>query len=132
MWYTNTRKEQTKVIVNFSDGGDGGTRVSRGGFLVDRNSWREAGDGVKIWFIHHAEKHPGIGGERLNVTPLSFSIDSIKSEAGFTGTGKTSDDDKLVAWDIEVDIFKVVLPSSAHLNAIIGGSALHFDSPFRQ
>ena len=100
--------------------------------MVDRNSWREAGDGVKIWLIHHTEKHPGIRGERFNVAPLSFGIDGIKSEAGFTRTGKTSNDDKFVAWNVEVDIFKVMLPGTAHLNAIIGGSALHFDSPFRQ
>ena len=100
--------------------------------MVDRNSWREAGDGVKVWLIHYAEEHPSIRGERLDITPLSFGIDGVKGEAGFTGTGKTSDDNKLIAWYVEVDIFQVMLPGSAHLNAIIGGSALHFDSPFRQ
>ena len=84
MWYTDASKQKAEIIINFGDRSNGGTWVAAGRFLINRNGWTEAGDGVNVWFIHHAKEHTGVRTERLDITALAFGVDGIKSQAGFT------------------------------------------------
>ena len=48
---TDTRIQQSQVVVNFRDGTDGGTRVFRCGFLVDGNGGGQTLNRVKLGLI---------------------------------------------------------------------------------
>ena len=38
--HADARVKQAQIIVDLSDGADGGTRIATGGFLIDRDRWR--------------------------------------------------------------------------------------------
>lgn len=50
MWNSYAGIQQSKIIINFRHGSDGGTRVPVRRFLIDRNSRRQAFDAVHIRF----------------------------------------------------------------------------------
>ena len=74
-------EEQAQIVVDFRHGADGRTRVAAGALLVNRDRRGEAVDMIDIRLLHQAEELPGIGGERFDVPPLPFRIDSIEGEA---------------------------------------------------
>ena len=59
--------------------------------------------------MHEPEKLAGIRREGFDIPALPFGIERIKRKRGFTGAGDARDHNKLVAGDLHVDIFKVVL-----------------------
>ena len=115
-------EEQAQVVVDFGDGADGGTRVMRGGFLLDGDGGREAFDVIHIGLVHDGEKLARVSGKRFDVAPLSFGVDSVKGERGFAAAGKAGDDDKLVARQVKVDIFQIVSACAAY------GDGVHVSS----
>ena len=119
----NAGKEQTEIIINFGDSGDGGTGVAAGGLLINRDGGRETGDRVHVGLVHHAEKHAGVAGEALHIAALTFGVDGIKSEAGLAGAGETGHHDQLIARNVHVEIFEIVLtrPADADVVVVKGG-----------
>ena len=51
----------------------------------------------------------GVGGERLDVPPLSFGVQRVERERRFPRSRDARDDDELVPGDRDADIFEVVL-----------------------
>src|SRR5437899_9991249 len=74
------RVNDAKIIVNFGNGADGGTRRTRGGLLLDGNGRREPLDDVDLGALHLFEELPRVRRERCHVTALSFGINSVKGE----------------------------------------------------
>src|SRR4030095_5807527 len=68
------RKQNAQVIVNFCRRGDGRARIRAGAALLNRDRGRKTFDEIDVWLFHLIKKLPGISGEALDVTPLSFSI----------------------------------------------------------
>ena len=106
--YANTRKKKTQIIINFSYRCNRRAWIARSRFLVNRNSRREASNHIDVWLIHHTEKHTSVARKRLDITALTFSINRIKSKTRFTGTRKTSNNNKFVARNIYVDVLQVI------------------------
>ena len=71
---------------------------------------------IHIGLVHHIKELTRIGGQAFDVAPLSFSIDRVKREAGFAGTGQPRDHHKFVAWNINVDILEVMFARTAHFD----------------
>ncbi len=44
--------EEAEVVIDFSDGADGGAGAAAGGFLLDRDGGGEAVDGVDVGTLH--------------------------------------------------------------------------------
>src|SRR2546426_1631419 len=88
---------------------DGGTRRARGGFLLDGDRGRKAFDHVDFRPLHLIEKLPRVGGERFDVAALTFRVNRIKRERGFSRAGKAGDDREGVPRNFDADIFQVVL-----------------------
>ena len=59
--------------------------------------------------MHKPEELPGIRRQGFDIPALSFGIERVKRKRRFTGAGDARDHDKLVAGDLHVDIFQVVL-----------------------
>src|SRR5690606_18578893 len=117
--------QQAKVVVDLGDGADGRSRVAVGGLLVDGDRGREALDEVDVGLVHLAEELAGVGRQRLDVAALALGEDGVEGQTRLARAGQTGEHDQTVAGQIEVDPFQVVLPRSAHGEAI-----RHQVSPF--
>ena len=91
--FTDACIEQAQVIVDFSDGANGGARIVRGGFLFDGNGRRQPLDMIDVRLFHHRQKLPRISRQRFHVAPLTFGVNGIERERRFTGTGQPRDHD---------------------------------------
>ena len=112
--------EEAEVLVDFGGGGDGGAGVGGGGALFDGDGGGKAFDVVNVGFLELFEELAGVGGEALDVFALTFGVDGVKSETGFTGTAQAGDDDELVARQCEVNVLEVVLPGAGDDDGIFG------------
>ncbi|MNM75939.1 hypothetical protein D3C81_877420 [compost metagenome] len=100
--------KQTQVVVDFSDGADGRTRVVRGRLLLDGNRRRQTFDGVDVGFFHHRQELPGIGRQRFDIAALAFGVQGIEGQGRLAGTGQAGNDDQLVPGQGQVDVLQVV------------------------
>ncbi|MCY1229333.1 hypothetical protein D9M72_416970 [compost metagenome] len=105
----DAREEQAHVVVDLGDRADRRARVARGRLLLDRDRRRQAVDLVDIRLLHHLEELTRIGRQALDIAALPFGIDRIEGERGLAGAGKSGHHDQLVARQIEVDAFQIVL-----------------------
>src|SRR5690606_27010408 len=64
--------KQTQIVVNLGDGAYRRTWVMTNAPLVDGNRRAQPFDLVYGWLLQLAEKLPGVGRERLDITALSF------------------------------------------------------------
>ncbi len=117
------RKQQAQVVVNFGDRAHGGTRVVRGGLLLDGNRGRQALDHVDVGLVHQLQKLPGVGGQAFHITALPLGIERVKGQRGLAGTAQAGDHHQLVARNIEVDILEVVRARPADADALGGQHA---------
>ena len=76
---------------------------------------------VDIRFSHHIKKLPGIGRQAFDIAALTLGIDGVKGEAGFSRSGQTGDHHQLVARDLDIHTFEVVLARAAHLDELLFG-----------
>ncbi len=111
-------KEQAQVVVDLSDRSDRRTWVMGGTLLVDGNSRGEPFDVIHIRFLHLTKELAGIGGERLNIPPLTFGKDGVEGQRGFTGTGETGDYHQLVAWNFHRNILQIMFACTHHADYI--------------
>ena len=61
IWRTDTRIEQTQVVIDLSCCPHSGTRILTGRFLVNGNGWTQSVNRIHIWFFHISQKLTGIG-----------------------------------------------------------------------
>ena len=93
--------EKAKVVVDFGDGADSGSRAAAGGFLLDGDGGAEAFDGIDIGPLDLVEKLASVGGKSLHVAALAFGIDGVEGERGLARAGETGDHGKRVARNLE-------------------------------
>jgi len=77
-------------------------------------------DEIYLGFLNPAEKLSGVGRKTLHITPLSFSVEGVKSKRGFSGTTQPGNHHKPVAGDIQRDVFQVVDPGAANDDIWVG------------
>src|SRR5690625_5597403 len=56
--------EKAKKVVDFSDGTYGGSRISVGGFLIDRDDWGASINKIDFRTLHHSNELTGVGRQR--------------------------------------------------------------------
>ena len=83
-------------------------------FLVDGNRGRQAFDLINVRLFHLAEELARVRAEAFDVAPLSLCVDGVERERGFAGAGEASDDDELVARNLQADVFEVVFARTAN------------------
>ncbi len=81
--------------------------------MFDGDGGGDAFDFVDIWFFQLVEELAGVGGEGLHVFSLTFSEDGVEGEGRFAAAGEAGDDNELVAWDGDIDVFEVVFAGAA-------------------
>ena len=79
---------------------------------------RKTFDMFELRFLHLADELPGVGTEAFDVAPLSFGVDRVHRQRGFSGTARAATDGQFVAGDIDIDVFKIMLLRAADLDVL--------------
>ena len=123
--HADARPQQTHVVVDLRHRAHRGARVARGGFLVDGDGRGQAVNVVHVRLVHLPQKHPGVGAQALDIATLALGVDRVEGERGLAAARQARDHHELVARDLHVDVFQIVLPRALDENAL-----LHFCSLF--
>ena len=107
------RVEEAHVVVDLGRCCDSRARVAGRVLLLDGDGGREAVDHVYVGLLDAFEELPCVGGQRLDVAALAFSIDGVEGERGFARTGNSRNDGQLAVRYVAVNIFEVVHPRAA-------------------
>ena len=109
----DARPQKPHVVVDLGDGADRRARIFRGRLLLDRDGRREAVDLIDVRLLHHLEELPRIGRQAFDIAALALGIDGVEGERGFAGARKAGEHHELVARDVEIDIFQIMLARAA-------------------
>src|SRR3546814_18168767 len=90
--------------------------IARGGLLFDGDRRAEAVDMVDIGLLHQLEELPRIGRQRFDIAALALGIDRVESQRGLARAAAAGPHHQLVAGDIDIDVFQVVLAATATRN----------------
>ena len=101
----DARIEQTQIVVDLGDGTDRGSRVFRGGLLVDGDRGGQTLDAVHIGLVQLSQEHAGIRGQRFDEAAVTLGVDRIKRQGRFARSRHAREDDELVARDGQIDVF---------------------------
>jgi len=104
--------------MDFGNGADRGTRVVRGGFLLNRNGRRQTFDMIQIRLFHYRQKLTRVGGQRFNIAPLAFSKNGVKRQRRLTRAGEAGNYNQLIAGQVQVYVFEIMRASAAQRNFI--------------
>ena len=118
--------QQTQKVVDLGGGAHGGTRVSRGGLLVDGNRGRKPVDIIHVRLIRLSDKLARIRGKALHIATLPFREDGVKGERRLAASRQAGKNRELVFGDLDVDVFEVVLPRSFYVKLVVHISFLSF------
>mmetsp|Transcript_18094 Transcript_18094/g.27953 ORF Transcript_18094/g.27953 Transcript_18094/m.27953 type:complete len:451 (-) Transcript_18094:1723-3075(-) len=118
VWRARPRIEQAHIVIDFGNRTHGGARVLGRRFLLNRNGGAEARNVIHIGLLHHIKELPRIGAQRFDIAPLPFGIDRIKGQRRLARPRKPSDHNQLVAGNIHINGFQVMLARAAHLDIL--------------
>ena len=113
-------EEDAQKVVNLRHRAHGGAGVAAGGLLFQGNRRRQPLDLVHVRLVHLGQKLPGVGGERFHIAPLPFRIHNVKGQGGLARAGRPADDHKLIARDVQAQVFEVVLARAFDMDAGTG------------
>ena len=123
---TDSRIQQTEIVINLCYRTYGRTRVTVGGFLVNGDSGGQSFDAFHIRLLHLAQELSRIGGQGFHVAPLSLCIDRVECQRGLTGTGHTGQYHQLVSGNVHINVFQVMFIGTPDLNVLPGTHLLCF------
>ncbi len=109
------RPEKAEIVVYFRNRAHCGARVFRRCFLVDGYRRRKPVNIIHVRLVHLAEEHP----ETFNVSALPLGINCVKRETGLAAAGKPGYNDKLVARNFKIDVFKIVFSCAFDVNIVL-------------
>ena len=118
--------EQAKEIIDLGGGADGASRIAVYGFLLDGDYGRKAGDAVYVGTFERSEHVAGIGGERLDISPLALGVDGIERQRRLAAAAEARDYGERPVGNAHVNIFEIVDPRSDHLQARLDGFVIFF------
>ncbi len=126
MGYSNSCIQQTKIIIYFRHSSHRRSGIPIGGFLINGNSRGKSLNPFHIRFFHLSQKLSGIGRQRLHISALTFSINSVKGQRGFPGTAQPCQNNKLISRNVHIQIFQVMLICTSDFNVLLF-CFCHFD-----
>ena len=105
MGYAHSGPQKAQIVINLRDRAYSRTGVLGGSLLVDGDSGTKTVNGVHIRLVHLTQELTGIRTEALHIAALPLSINGIKGQAGFTGTGKACKHHQFISGNGKIHIF---------------------------
>jgi len=97
-----------------------------GGLLFDGDRGAQPFDVIHVWLVHLIEELAGVGGEAFDVAALSFGVDGVEGETGFSRAAESGDDGEFVAGDCCADVFEVMFARAFDRDEIVGRGCCFF------
>ena len=105
-------EEDAQEVVDLGNRAHGGAGIAARGLLFQRNGGREALDLVHVRLVHLGQELAGVGGEGFHITALAFRVDDVEGQCGLPRPRGAAYDHKLIAGDVQREVFEVVLTST--------------------
>ena len=109
MQMRRTRKQQLQMIVQLRHRAHGRAGSPHGIGLIDGDGRRNPFDPIDLRLVHAIQKLSRIRRERFDVASLTFRIERVEDERGFSRARHTGHDDQLVRGQLHVEILEIVL-----------------------
>ena len=106
-------------MINLGHRRDRRFAATAGDALLDRHARRQTGNKIDIRLFQLLDKLPRIRRHTVEKSSLPFSEQNIERERRFTRTAQAGDHHHLVARNLDVDIFQVVLARAMDANRAI-------------
>ncbi len=113
------RVEEAQEVVDLRGRRDGRARAGRPPALLDGDGRRQPLDGLHVRLLHLLEELAGVGREALDVAALPLGVDGVEGQRRLARAGDAGDDDHVVAWDLDGDVFQIVLSCAPHDDLIL-------------
>ena len=110
------KSRRAEAVVDLGHGPHGTARILIRRLLFDGDDGTETGDLIYIGPFHIADELPGIGAETFHIAALSFRINSVESQGGFTAAADTGDDHQLVLGDADIDVLQIMYPCAGYFD----------------
>ena len=120
MRFADAREEQAEIVVNFGRRANRGARVAAQALLLDGNRGGQAFDGFHVRLVHLLQKLPRISRQRLDVAALAFGVNRVERERRFARSARPRNHDELVAGNVKIDIFEIVLFRASNADLCCG------------
>ena len=124
----STGIKKSEEIIHFGHGSHRRTRILVGSLLFYGDYRRQSGYLVNVRTFKIAKEVTGIGRKSLDVSPLSFCIERIKSQTGLAASGKTGNDRKTTARNADINILEVMDTGTHNLYSSIFSFFCHCHS----
>ena len=105
------------VIGDLGHRAHGGTGGLDGVALLDGDGRGDALNAGGLWFVHPVQELARVRGEGFDVAPLAFGKERVKGQGTLARAAQPRDDHQLAQRDIQVDVFKIVLPHPPQADA---------------
>src|SRR5437764_9642886 len=125
------RKQQPKKMINFGHRCDGRFAAAARHPLFNRHSRRQSADQIDIGLFELLDELPCIRRHAVEKTALSFCEQNIKRERRFAGAAQTGDHYELLARDLDIDVFEIVLPRTVDVDSTVPAYRAESCSRFR-
>src|SRR5262245_6234479 len=109
---TDTGEQHTKIIVDFCDRADGGTRIAASRFLLNADGRRKTAKVINIRLLQLTQKLAGVTRQRFDIAPLAFGIKGVESERAFPRSTHPREDNEPITRQLEIDALQVMLASA--------------------
>jgi hypothetical protein len=101
-------EQHAQVVGDLGDGSDGGARIAALGLLLDGNGGRQTPNGVVLGLLHLAQELPRVGGERLDIAPLSLGVQGVEGQRGLSGARDSGHHHQLLLGNRDLDRLEIV------------------------
>jgi hypothetical protein len=106
---TDASEEKSQVVVDLGGGAHGAARRFDVVLLADRDRWADSLDGVDVGAFHALQELLRVGGQRLDVAALPFSVERVEDERALPRSAHTTHDHEAPSRQFEIDVSQIVL-----------------------
>ena len=101
--------ENPQVVIDLGNRAHRGSGILAHRLLFDGDGRTEAADEIHFRLFHLTQELPGVGGKRLDITPLALGIERVERQAAFPAAGHTRDNHQLVPRNGQIYVLQIVL-----------------------
>src|SRR5438128_5324808 len=116
-------------MINFGHCGDGRFATAARNALLDRDARGQTLDEIDIGFFELLDELPRVRRHAVEKSSLSFRKQNVEGKSRFAGAAQTSDHDHLVAWNLDVDAFQVVLTRAVNCDRAVAVLSIRERTP---
>ena len=117
--------EQAQVMVYLGDRGHGRFTAATGDALLDGHRGWYAPHNVDLGSTQGLQELPRIGREAFHIAALPLGENDIEGERRLPRTAQPGDHDQLIARDVHLDVFQIMVAGATDTDGVMVGHHRH-------